>query len=170
MGAGKAGGRTRRQVLRFARSNDVDLLTSEETGFREDGSNDPLTRFADAGYITNVINRVKRGKEATVLCCRARPSTGREPVAAKVYTIGIGAHYRMSKIYAGGCASPFLEKRGLGTVWEVLALRDAADVDRVAEERGLCCTVDGVHLNSRGARAVADAFAERIRPAAEAAP
>ncbi len=63
---------------------------------------DPLEQFANAGYITDVVNRVKSGKEATVFCCRAHPSTGHELVAAKVYTIGIGAHYRMSKIYADG--------------------------------------------------------------------
>ena len=65
-------------------------------------STDPLELFADAGYITDVVNRVKSGKEATVFCCRAHPSTGRELVAAKVYAIGIGAHYRMSKLYADG--------------------------------------------------------------------
>jgi RIO kinase 1 len=63
---------------------------------------DPLEQFADAGYITDVVNRVKSGKEATVYCCRGHPSTGRELVAAKVYTIGIGAHYRMNKLYADG--------------------------------------------------------------------
>jgi len=63
---------------------------------------DPLQQFADAGYITDVVNRVKSGKEATVFCCRAHPSTGRELVAAKVYAIGIGAHYRMNKLYADG--------------------------------------------------------------------
>jgi RIO kinase 1 len=63
---------------------------------------DPLEQFADAGYITDVVNRVKSGKEATVFCCRAHPSTGRELVAAKVYAIGIGAHYRMNKLYADG--------------------------------------------------------------------
>ncbi len=71
----------------------------------------------------------------------------------------------MPAVASGACTSPFLEKRGLGTVWEVLALRDASDVDRVAAERGLCYTVDDVHLNSRGARAVAGAFAERIAAA-----
>jgi len=76
----------------------------------------------------------------------------------------------MPAVASGTCASPFLEKRGLGMVWEVLALRDAADVDRVAAERGLWYTVDGVHLNSRGALAVAEAFAARIHPAEEAAP
>ena len=63
---------------------------------------DPLQQFADAGYITDVVTRVKSGKEATVFCCRAHPSTGRELVAAKVYAIGIGAHYRMNKLYADG--------------------------------------------------------------------
>jgi len=63
---------------------------------------DPLQQFADAGYITDVVNRVKSGKEATVFCCRAHPSTGRELVAAKVYAMQIGAHYRMNKIYADG--------------------------------------------------------------------
>jgi len=63
---------------------------------------DPLQQFLDAGYITDVVSRVKSGKEATVYCCRAHPSTGRKLVAAKVYAIGIGAHYRMSKLYADG--------------------------------------------------------------------
>ncbi len=68
----------------------------------------------------------------------------------------------MADIASGECSSPFIEKHGLGTVWEALALRDAEAVDRVAAERGLCYTVDGIHLNSRGARAVAAAFEERI--------
>jgi RIO kinase 1 len=80
----------------------VGLLTSDEVAFIEDGPKDPLELFADSGYITDVVNEVKSGKEATVYCCRAHPSTGRELVAAKVYAIDIGAHYRMSKLYADG--------------------------------------------------------------------
>jgi lysophospholipase L1-like esterase len=68
----------------------------------------------------------------------------------------------MTDVASGECASPFVEKRGLGTVWEAIALRDSEAVDRVAAERGLCYTVDGIHLNSRGAKAVAEAFAGRI--------
>ncbi len=68
----------------------------------------------------------------------------------------------MPDVGSGWCASPFVEKSGLGTVWEAIALRDPEDVDRVAAERGLCYTVDGIHLNSRGAEAVADAFGERM--------
>jgi RIO kinase 1 len=84
------------------RPDDVGLLTGNEIQVLEDELADPLQGFADAGYITDVLNRVKSGKEATVYCCRAHPSTGRELVAAKVYAIGIGAHYRMSKLYADG--------------------------------------------------------------------
>jgi lysophospholipase L1-like esterase len=68
----------------------------------------------------------------------------------------------MTDVASGGCSSPYVEKSGLATVWEAFALRDPRDVDRVAAERGLCYTVDGIHLNSRGAKVVAEAFAERI--------
>jgi len=59
-------------------------------------------------------------------------------------------------------ASVFVERSSFGTVWEVLALRTPADVDRVSAERGLRYTLDGIHLNSRGAAAVAGTFAKLI--------
>lgn len=65
-------------------------------------------------------------------------------------------------VLEGRCRSSYVERSGLGTVWEAIALRDAEDVDRVAKERGLCYTVDGIHLNSRGAEAVAEVFGEAI--------
>jgi lysophospholipase L1-like esterase len=68
----------------------------------------------------------------------------------------------MTDVASGGCSSPYVEKSGLATVWEAIALRNSEDVDRVAAERGLCYTVDGIHLNSRGAKTVAAAFEERI--------
>jgi RIO kinase 1 len=89
-----------RPTARRMRPDDVGLLTSIEVAALGDGPKDPLELFADGGYITDVVNRVKSGKEATVYCCRAHPSTGRELVAAKVYEIDIAAHYRMSKLYA----------------------------------------------------------------------
>jgi RIO kinase 1 len=95
-----AGGQ--RSSARRARPDDVGLLTSIEVAALPDGPKDPLELFADAGYITDVVNEIKSGKEATVYCCRAHPSTGRELVAAKVYAIDIAAHYRMSKLYADG--------------------------------------------------------------------
>jgi len=101
IGEGKTDG-ARRPSARRARPDDVGLLTSIEVAALPDGPKDPLELFVDAGYITDVVNEIKSGKEATVYCCRAHPSTGRELVAAKVYAIGIGAHYRMSKLYADG--------------------------------------------------------------------
>ncbi|MEW5827121.1 MAG: RIO1 family regulatory kinase/ATPase [Candidatus Bipolaricaulota bacterium] len=92
----------RRPAVQRARPDDVGLLTSDQVAFLDEGPKDPLELFADSGYITDVVNRVKSGKEATVFCCRAHPSTGHELLAAKVYAIGIGAHYRMSKLYADG--------------------------------------------------------------------
>lgn len=68
----------------------------------------------------------------------------------------------MTDVASGGCLSPYVEKSGLATVWEAVALRTPEDVDRVSAERGLCYTVDGIHLNSRGAMVVAAIFAQRI--------
>lgn len=44
-----------------------------------------LTRFYDDHLITDVLHQVKGGKEATVYCCEAHPSTGVDLIAAKVY-------------------------------------------------------------------------------------
>ncbi len=44
-----------------------------------------LGRFYEDDLITDVLRVVKSGKEATVYCCRAHPSTGAEYLAAKVY-------------------------------------------------------------------------------------
>jgi lysophospholipase L1-like esterase len=71
----------------------------------------------------------------------------------------------MTDVATGECSSPYVEKSGLATVWEAIALRDSEAVDRVSAERGLCYTMDGIHLNSRGARAVAEALAGRIESA-----
>jgi RIO kinase 1 len=50
---------------------------------------DPLQETLDfffaEGMITEILYEVKRGKEATVYCCQAHPSTGVELLAAKIY-------------------------------------------------------------------------------------
>jgi RIO kinase 1 len=43
------------------------------------------SEFYEASLITGVDHVVKSGKEATVYCCRAHPSTGTDFLAAKVY-------------------------------------------------------------------------------------
>jgi RIO kinase 1 len=44
-----------------------------------------LGPFYDDEHITDVLRKVKGGKEATVYCCAAHPGTGLELIAAKVY-------------------------------------------------------------------------------------
>src|ERR1051326_6706878 len=44
-----------------------------------------LAQFYEQDLITDVLRVVKSGKEATVYCCAADPSTGRTLLAAKVY-------------------------------------------------------------------------------------
>jgi lysophospholipase L1-like esterase len=68
----------------------------------------------------------------------------------------------MTDVASNRCDSSFVERSGLATVWEAVALHDADAVDRLSSERGLCYTLDGVHLNSRGAQVVADVLARVI--------
>lgn len=44
-----------------------------------------LGNFYEEHLITDVLRRVKGGKEATVYCCTGHPSTGMELIAGKVY-------------------------------------------------------------------------------------
>jgi RIO kinase 1 len=44
-----------------------------------------LTPLYDQKLITDIVQEVSSGKEATVFCCKAHPSTGQELLAAKVY-------------------------------------------------------------------------------------
>jgi len=37
------------------------------------------------GWITDILSKVKAGKEANVYCCAAHPATGTDLLAAKVY-------------------------------------------------------------------------------------
>ena len=52
-----------------------------------------------------------------------------------------------------------LTRIGLDTV----LLKQNAQIDKMSSERGLVFTLDGVHLNSRGAEIVADIFLENIK-------
>lgn len=46
---------------------------------------DVLGGFSADGWFTDVLYRVKGGKEANVYCCKANPGTGLDLIAAKVY-------------------------------------------------------------------------------------
>jgi RIO kinase 1 len=61
-----------------------------------------LDAFAQQGLITHVHAQLKSGKEATVYCCRAHPSTNRKFLAAKVYRDHTTHAYRRSGPYFEG--------------------------------------------------------------------
>lgn len=63
---------------------------------------DALTIFYRDNVITEVVARVKGGKEANVYCCRAHPKTGMDLIAAKVYRPRIHRTLRNDAIYKEG--------------------------------------------------------------------
>jgi RIO kinase 1 len=63
---------------------------------------DALCGFYADQWLTDVIYRVKPGKEATVYCCTAHPSKGLELIAAKVYRPRIFRAMRNDAMYREG--------------------------------------------------------------------
>jgi lysophospholipase L1-like esterase len=63
---------------------------------------------------------------------------------------------------AGRSISAYLPTNPLGVVLDALLLHTDAQIDRVAEARGLHYTLDGIHFNSTGAAIVAETFGRVI--------
>lgn len=61
-----------------------------------------LRHFYDLHLISDVLGRVKGGKEASVYRCAATPATGLELVAAKVYRPRMFRNLRNDKLYREG--------------------------------------------------------------------
>lgn len=59
---------------------------------------------------------------------------------------------------AGRPISQYLPGSVVRTLLDIITLRTHAQIDRVSRARGLHLTLDGIHLNSEGARCAADAF------------
>src|SRR6478672_9584531 len=58
-----------------------------------------LTPFYDQHLITDVLHQANSGKEATVFCCEAHPSTGEHYLAAKIYRPRMFRSLRNDAIY-----------------------------------------------------------------------
>jgi RIO kinase 1 len=78
----------------------LDELSDLEADQGEDKS--PLGPFLADGLITEVIRTEKSGKEGTVYCCRADPSTGYEFLAAKVYRPRTRRAFKNDAVYNEG--------------------------------------------------------------------
>ena len=84
-------------------SIEVEFKTTYMPGLFEEGwLLESLRPFYDRGLITDVLARVKGGKEANVYRCEARPETGLSLVAAKVYRPRMFRNLRNDKIYREG--------------------------------------------------------------------
>jgi RIO kinase 1 len=61
-----------------------------------------LSEFIEDGYVTDVLFRVKGGKEATVYCCRAAPGADPPLLAAKVFRPRMFRAMRNDALYKEG--------------------------------------------------------------------
>lgn len=61
-----------------------------------------LAVFYDDNVVTDVLSKVKGGKEATVYCCLAHPSTGVSRLAAKIYRPRKFRNLRNDRMYREG--------------------------------------------------------------------
>lgn len=85
----------------FTQTNEIDNF-SEEHMSDESIQLSSLRTFYDEWLITDVLNIVKSGKEATVYCCRAHPSTGTEFLAAKLYRPRQFRSFKNDAVYREG--------------------------------------------------------------------
>jgi hypothetical protein len=68
--------------------------------------------FYEANLITEVLQVVQSGKEATVYCCRAHPSTGVEYLAAKVYRPRAFRSFQNDAVYLQGRSVHGIDEQG----------------------------------------------------------
>lgn len=83
-----------------------------------------LGDFIRDQVITDVLARVKGGKEANVYCCQAHPNTGMELIAAKIYRPEAHRTMRNDAIYKEGRL--MLDEEGKGIVREARVKRAIA--------------------------------------------
>ena len=81
-----------------------EAATAERFANRETDAADmrAIQEFLDEALITEVLNVVKSGKEATVYRCRAHPSLGVPMAAAKVYHSSHHRSFQRSAVYEEG--------------------------------------------------------------------
>lgn len=80
----------------------MDELEEAEIVAHQDPTQAALDHFIAEGMITDVLYPVKRGKEASVYCCQAHPSTGADLLAVKVYRPRDHRGFKNDAIYQEG--------------------------------------------------------------------
>jgi len=79
-----------------------DELEELEILAQRDPVQEALDSFFTQGLITKIISTIKSGKEATVYCCEAGPSTGMELLAAKIYRSRNNRGFKNDAVYQEG--------------------------------------------------------------------
>lgn len=80
----------------------MDELEEQEILAQQDPVQLTLDHFFAEGMITEILYQVKSGKEATVYCCQAHPSTGVELLAAKIYRPRNQRNFKNDAVYQEG--------------------------------------------------------------------
>ncbi len=80
----------------------MDELEEQEILAQQDPVEAALDFFFAEGMITKILYPVKSGKEASVYCCQAHPSTGAELLAAKIYRARDHRGFKHDAIYQEG--------------------------------------------------------------------
>jgi RIO kinase 1 len=120
-----------------------------------------LASFYEDDLITDVLAMVKSGKEATVYCCAAHPSTGLEYVAAKVYRPRMFRSLRNDAVYRA--SRPQVDAKGREG-------RGAKRWNATAKEteRGRAAKINAwIHYEYETQRLLYDAGADAPRPLAQ---
>ncbi len=79
-----------------------DPINDEPTNDYESPEVAPLEPFFAEGLISDIVRTEKSGKEGTVYCCRAAPTTGFEFLAAKVYRPRSQRNFKNDAVYTEG--------------------------------------------------------------------
>ncbi len=79
-----------------------DELEEQEILAEQDPVQVALNSFFTEGLISEILYTVKSGKEATVYCCKANPSTGSELLAAKIYRSRNNRGFKNDAVYQEG--------------------------------------------------------------------
>jgi RIO kinase 1 len=77
-------------------------LFDDESEQDEAPEESPFDSFIADGWINRMLYAVKSGKEATVYCCEAGETTGRELLAVKVYLTRSRRNFKNDSVYREG--------------------------------------------------------------------
>ncbi len=89
-----------------------------------------LGPFYEDHMISDVLRQVKGGKEATVYCCAAHPSTGLELIAAKVYRPRMFRNLRNDALYRKGREDMDDQGKGVRDRRRLLAIKKKTRVGK----------------------------------------